>query len=367
MRELGRPRANHLPQEVSSGPKPVSADEVDTRELSSRPLFIGSSSDVARRQFPDLTPGEAFGGSQEGRFGKHGRHFWMHVSDVYDWERALCREPRFRPGVREMATGIRLIVGDEFADHIAVPHGFLENGKSFVLAEEERQALRHAKYMAMMFKGSGPPGQEDMVLVLLLMPDQVVSTFSAHQGTPKSKEHLHDQAVEAMNKTLQDNTLSRLQWYMGKNGDMMKVTPGANWENPYLTLEAFRVFIREARRQRCDYEDWPHSERYSALPASKQNGDTARDFWCADLRGALGHRPDQPFMVEDASSAQEPRHVRFDESSIAGSKASMSPIDEGDEEGSVDDRPDLDFNVEDEQNVWGLARYSPDEEREDTA
>lgn len=282
----------------------TSANEADIEELNSRPLFIGSSVDVAQRHFSNLTPGKAFGRSQNGRFGKHGREFWAHVSDIYDWERALCEDLHFRPGIREIAAGIRIIIGDEFVEHIAAPHGFLENGKSFILSPEERRGLLNVKYLAMAFKGSGPPGQEDLMIVLLLMPNQHIFTFMAHQGTPASKKLLHEQAYNAMNKMLKDNTLSQLQWFQGKPGEMMKVTPGSNWENPYLTLEAFRVLVRESRRQRCEYEDWPHSVTYSGLPDSQKHGGTARDFWRTYLRGALGHHPDRPLMVDPTSSTQ---------------------------------------------------------------
>lgn len=325
---MGRPRQNQLPQEVQPGPQMTSANEADIEELNSRPLFIGSSVDVAKRHFSSLTPGKAFGRSQNGRFGKHGREFWAHVSDVYDWERALCRDPHFRPGVREIATGIRIIIGEEFVEHIAAPHGFLEPGKSFILSPEERRGLLDVKYLAMAFKGSGPPGQEDLMIVLLLMPNQHIFTFMARQGTPASKKHVHEQAYNAMNKMLEDNTLSRLQWLQNKPGEMMKVTPGSNWENPYLTLEAFRVFIRESRRQRCDYEDWPHSVIYSGLPDSRKHGGTARDFWRTYLRGALGHRPDRPLMVDPTTTTQE--QVNASESLSGYSRASQFSEDEDD-------------------------------------
>lgn len=82
----------------------------------------------------------------------------------------------------------------------------------------------------------------------------------------------------------------------------MKVTSGSNWVNPYLTLEPFRVFIQESKRQQQDYEDWPDSELYSSLYGTTSEEDFARDPWLHDLRGALGHRADQPLRIDPSDA-----------------------------------------------------------------
>lgn len=304
-----RPRNNRLPQQLASRPPPHSFIGTSSEELNSRPEAIGQSYDVARTHFPQLSPGRAFGFSQDGRFAKFGRGFWEHVSDVYDWERSISRDPHFRPGIREMATGIRLIVGDDLADHIATPHNFLLEDGSSKLSQDQRMALTQYKYLVMVFQGPSRSGQEDFVILLLQMPNQYVLTFSASNGTPEGKKDLHQQALNALDNMLRNSDLPAIRWSREGMGRMMKVTPDSrNWANPYLTLEAFRVFIREARRQECDYEDWPFSQRYLSLPKSERTGDRARDMWLGDLRGALGSPEDQP-LQSDVTQTQPHNHM----------------------------------------------------------
>lgn len=309
-----RPRTNRLPQEVDSRPRPRPTHDAKLEELAQRPLKMGDGYDLASTIFSHLSPGEAFGNSQDGLFGKIGLRFWEHVSDVYDWERAICEDPNFRPSIRQLLTGVRLIIGDEFADHIATPHALLMDGKSTKLSQEERSILTRRKYLVMVFHDVVFYGPDDFVILLLQMPNQTVLTFAAHNGNSESKQRLHTRAVTALDKMLRENDLPRVRWYQKDDmGRMMDVTSDSRaWANPYLTLEAFRVFIREVGRQESEYEDWTGSEHYSTVPESECNGDTARDLWCADLRGALGHRALQPLYVaydqklEPADQQNEP-------------------------------------------------------------
>lgn len=207
-----------------------------------------------------------------------------------------------------MATGIRLVIGDEFADHIAAPHQFLVDDQSTKLSQDERSALAQHRYLVMVYQGIGAPGNEDFIIILLSMPMQNAYTFGALNGTlpVKNREDLHRRAVMALDATLRENALPAIQWRSREMpGRMMKVTAEPSWANPYLTLEVFRVFVRESRRQESEYEDWPSSRRFESLPLSQCHGGTVRDFWCADLRGALGSHANQPLRIELAPIVQQ--------------------------------------------------------------
>lgn len=93
---------------------------------------------------------------------------------------------------------------------------------------------------------------------------------------------------------LQENTLPKVI-YNDNIPITMRVTSGSSWANPYLTLEAFRVFIRESRRQVIDYEDW--TTAYLSIRGPERRVEAVRSNWLGDLRAALGHRVDLPLRI----------------------------------------------------------------------
>lgn len=294
-------------------------------ELLNRPRFIGISEEAVHRHFSYLHPGAAFDHSWDGSFGKYGQKYWQQVSDIYDWERKISDNMIFRPTGREILTGVELIIGDEFFGDITKVDITLEDDKMAILAEEHRRALTQFRYLAAVYQSPGARGREDFVILLLMMPDQHVYTFSANKRSPGGKQELHAMAVRALDKMLRNNTIPGVHQY-GSMGQCMKVTSGSNWVNPYLTLEAFRVFIRESKRQQQDYEDWPDSELYSSLCGATSEEDFARDLWLHDLRGALGHRADQPLRIDPSDACDA--SVLSDEPSL--DQGSHSPsLDQG--------------------------------------
>lgn len=95
----------------------------------------------------------------------------------------MCANPINRPDLREIATGIRLIIGGEFANHIFVPHGYLAENASSRLSDAEQQAYARSLFMSTIYKAEGVPNQVGFVILRMELPDRSVLTFGSREAS----------------------------------------------------------------------------------------------------------------------------------------------------------------------------------------
>lgn len=133
-----------------------------------------------------------------------------------------------------MATGIRLIIGGEFADHIFAPHGYLAENASSRLSDAEQQAYARSLFMSTIYKAEGVPNLVGFVILQMKLPDRTVLAFGATRNG-EAEKLLHKTAVDTLNKMLQENTLPKVT-YNDNIPTTMRVTSGSSWASLLVGL-----------------------------------------------------------------------------------------------------------------------------------